>query len=71
MREKKEKSRSKRAGSYTPGEAPELNEPFIFEFPDGHTEKFENVKVFLNQLVSDGTVTYDDEKDGETGNIKD
>lgn len=68
---KRKKAAPKRAVNYPPGEAPELNEPFIFEFPDGHTEKFENVKVFLNQLVSDGTVTYDGEKDGETGNVKD
>ena len=67
---KRKKAAPKRAGSYPPGEAPELNEPFTFEFPDGHTEKFENVKVFLNQLVSDGTVTYDDEKNEETGNVK-
>ena len=68
---KRKKAAPKRNGSYPPGEAPELNEPFIFEFPDGHTEKFENVKVFLDQLINDGAVTYDGEKDAATGIVKD
>ncbi len=56
---KKSAPKPKKQTYYPPGEAPELNEPFVFTFPDGQTREFENVKVFLNY------VTYGDEEPPE------
>lgn len=64
---KRKKAAPKKNTGYPPGEAPELYEPFIFTFPDGHKKEYENVKVFLSELIDEGAVrTVEDceKKDG-------
>lgn len=47
-------------------EAPELNEPFIFTYPDGHTREFENVKVFLDYVIN-GRYHEEEDEPSESG----
>ena len=65
---KRKKAAPKKNTGYPPGEAPELYEPFIFTFPDGHKKEYENVKIFLSELIDEGAVrTVEDieKNDGE------
>lgn len=54
--------RTERNGNIPPGEAPELNEPFFYTYPDGHTREFENVKVFLDYVINGEPDERDEEK---------
>ena len=54
-----------------PGEAPELNEPFVFTYPDGHKREFENVKVFLDYVINGEPEEKDNEESDNNNHAED
>lgn len=52
VKKRKKSAPKKQPVNFPPGEAPELNEPFVFTYPDGHKREFENVKVFLDYVIN-------------------
>ena len=52
VKHRKRSAPKKQPVNLPPGDAPELNEPFIYTYSDGHTREFENVKVFLDYVIN-------------------
>lgn len=63
VKHRKKSAPKKQPVNLPAGEAPELNEPFIFTYPDGHTREFENVKVFLDYVINGEDGKKDSDKD--------
>ena len=59
------KKKEVRNGNIRPNEAPELNEPFFYTYPDGHTREFENVKVSLDYVINGAPDEQDEYPDNE------
>lgn len=65
VKRRKKSSSKKHNGNIHPNDAPELNEPFIFTYSDGHTKEFENVKAFLDYVINGGDNATDETPENE------